>query len=895
MALAVGTALGTYHIVAFIGAGGMGEVYRARDGRLGREVALKMLPEAFACDSDRLARFDREARVLASLNHPNIATIHGVEEAGDIKALVLEFVDGSTLAELIAEGPLPVAEAIAIGAQIAQALEAAHAAGVVHRDLKPANIKVHTGRVKVLDFGLAKALDVDEARAPLSHSPTVTSPAATRHGVILGTAAYMAPEQARGEAVDEQADIWACGCVLFESLIGRPPFEGRSVSDIIAAILRSEPEWSLLPGNLHPRVRMLLERCLEKNSAQRYHTIADARVDLQKAMADPAGFSAPVPRRGKTLSIPWYWAAALVAVVAAIVGATMWGMSPARDRSLVRFSDVLPQNNFFTNVGHPLIAISPDAVSVAYVAANRLFLRPQDRVEASPISGTEGAPTTPFFSPDGQFLGYFDFAQGELRRIPVAGGTPVTLAKVTNVFGARWNIDDTILYGADTGVWRISARGGPPEAVVRLIGGERMHAPQLLPGGESVLFTLRPSTGSVQWRQAQIVVQSLRTGERKIIRAGRDARYLPTGHIVYAADNTLFAMRFDVNRLEAVDAPIPVAEGLRFATSFPGMTGTANYDISSNGVLVYVQGSASAPVLRRLVAVDRSGNAEPLVTQMHDYWRPRISPDGSRIAVEVDDEAGAQLFIVNVKAGTATPLNTGGSNVYCCSWTFDGRFVIYRDDREDGYGLFRQPPDGSDSPQLLYRATEDLMPGDVSREGVLVFASGEQTGRRSILTIRIGEPTAMPFLVTPALEHMPTFSPDGRWIAYASNESGRSEIYIRPYPPSDKPARRISDAGGTAPLWSPRGSELFYRSAAGNMMAVPLQADTAIPAGRAQELFRAQGRFRFSGNTAAYDVEPNGQRFIMVTEPENAVPARQQIVVVRNWFEELNRLVPATR
>jgi len=390
-------------------------------------------------------------------------------------------------------------------------------------------------------------------------------------------------------------------------------------------------------------------------------------------------------------------------------------------------------------------------------------------------------------------------------------------------------------------------------------------------------------------------VQSLRTGERKNIRAGRDARYLPTGHIVYAADSTLFAMGFDVNRLEAVGAPIPVAEGLRFATSFPGMTGTANYDISSNGVLVYARGSASAPVLRRLVAVDRNGNAEPLIKEMHDYWRPRVSPNGSRVAVEVDDESGAQLFIVDLKTGTATPLNTGGSNVYCCSWTFDGRFVIYRDDREDGYGLYRQLPDGSDSPQLLYRATEDLMPGDVSRDGVLVFASGEQTGRRSILTIRIGQPNAMPFLVTPALEHMPAFSPNGRWIAYASNESGRSEIYVRPYPPSDKPARRISDAGGTGPLWSPLGSELFYRSAAGNLMAVPIQADTAIPAGRAQELFRVQGRFRMSGNTAAYDVEPSGRRFIMVTEPENALPDRQQIVVVRNWFEELKRLVPPAR
>jgi len=895
MALSTGTTLGKYEVVTLIGAGGMGEVYRARDTRLGREVALKILPDGFAADAERLVRFEREARLLASLNHPNIATIHGVEESGPIKALVLELVEGPTLAELLTRGALPQTDAFAIAEQIADAVAAAHAAGVVHRDLKPANIKVQNGRVKVLDFGLAKAVDSPAAGGVLSHSPTITTPQGTRYGIILGTAAYMSPEQARGDVVDEQADIWAFGCVLFEMLTGEPAFDGRSVSDVIAAILRGDPAWSRLPPTLHPRIRLLLERCLEKEKANRCHSIADARVDLQRARSEP-GVVASESRHARRFSSRWYGVARFAALVSILAGTAVWWNTRApRDAAVRRFNDVLPEGQAFTNPGHPLIAIAPDASAIAYAAEQRLYLRVQDRVEASAITGTEGSPSTPFFSPDGRFIGYFDFAAGELRRIPTGGGTPVAITKATNVFGARWDSDDTIVYGAENGVWRVPAEGGSAEQIVRITEGERVHGPQLLPGGEWVLFSLRPPTGSVQWRQAQVVVQSLRTGQRKVLRSGRDARYLPTGHLVYAADGTLFAMRFDLARLETSGAPIPVVNGLRFATSFPGMTGTANYDLSRDGVLVHVRGAAPAPVSRQLVAVDRSGRAEPLVQETLDYWRPRISPDGSRVAVEVDSGAEAQLWVFDLKQRTGVPLNTGGNNVYCCAWTEDGRFLIYREDRGDQYGLYQQSPDGSEAPKLIYAATEDLMPGEVSRDGVLVFATGEQTGRRSILTMKLGEAHAVPFLATPALEHMPAFSPDGKWIAYVSNESGRAEIYIRSYPPSDRPARRVSEAGGTAPLWSRDGRELFFRNAAGNLIAVPLRVDAAVPAGRPQELFRVSGRFRTSGNTAAYDVEPGGRRFIMVTEPEDRPVVRSQITFVLNWFDELNRLLPASR
>ncbi len=912
MTLTPGDRLGPYEIISAIGAGGMGEVYRARDTKLNRDVALKILPEAFALDPDRLARFKREAQVLASLNHPNIAAIHGFEDSTRVHALVMELVEGQGLDERIghrtrASGvepresggrqtpEVPVDEALAIARQIADALDAAHRQGIVHRDLKPANVKVRPdGTVKVLDFGLAKALAQASGSGPqaadvLANSPTVTSPAVTAGGVILGTAAYMSPEQARGEAVDHQADIWAFGCVLYEMLTGRRAFDGRTTSDAIAAVLRAEPDWTRLPRGLHPRVRLLLERCLDKNAADRCHSIADARVDVQRALSDPApapGDVAPAPAGWPRIA---GWAATAGVVAALATGATAWLLTAAPTPRVERFAHVLPGGQSFTQTGLGLIAISPDGSALAYVANGAIFLRPIDQVEARPIAGTAGAPNHPFFSPDGRAIGYQDFGAGELRRIAVSGGTPVTLARVTNLFGATWNDDDSIVFGQEDGIWKIAARGGAPEQLVKTEAGERGHAPQLLPGGAWILFTLRSEPGSRGWERASLVVQSLATGERRVITEGRDGRYVTaTGHLVFAVKSAIFAAPFDLSSMRLSGAARPLIEGIRPPTNFPGTTGTANFDLSDTGTLVYVAGEENGPLELELVRVDRRGNATPIVPEKRPYWRPRLSPDGSRLAVEVSEDGFQQMWLVDLNGEAASPLTSGRVTHDFAAWSPDGQSLIFHTQAPGAPGIYRYVLDGRTPPQLVYQTADDVIPGEISRQGTLVFARGEQTGRRGILTLPLAGGSPSPYLDTPALEQMPMFSPDGRWVAYVSNESGRLEVYVRSYPPNEGSGRRVSQGGGTAPVWARDGSELFYRNDAGNLVAVPVRTGDGLTFGRAEELFRIEGRYRTSGNAAAYDVDASG-RFIMVTAGGEPPPFARQINIVLNWHEELRR------
>ena len=568
MALAAGTRLGPYEITAQIGVGGMGEVYRATDTKLKRDVAVKVLPSHVAADPERLARFQREAEVLASLNHPNIAAIYGLEEADSTKALVMELVEGPTLADRIARGAIPVDEALPIAKQIAEALEAAHEQGIIHRDLKPANVKLRPdGVVKVLDFGLAKTLEPTGAMSPgLSQAPTITTPAMTQAGMILGTAAYMSPEQAKGRTVDKRSDVWAFGAVLFEMLSGKRAFDGEDMTDVLGAVVRLEPDWDVVPLDTPPLLLMFLKQCLKKDSKLRVHDIADVRLALEGAFetgSSPTVASVVVPQ-------PAVWRRALPVAVALVVGGlaaglAAWGLWPSTEPpSVTRFDYVPPESQTVdtARATFQFVTVSPAGRHFVYNTSAGLYLRTMGELDARLIPGIEGLFLNPFFSPDGESVGYV-VADGELRRVAITGGAPVVIADVNtggNFFGASWGADNTILFGQPEGILRVSANGGTPELVIPATEGESMGSPRLLPDGESVLFSVTTATGATRWDQAQIVAQSLRTGERTLlVEGGSDARYIPTGHLVYALGSVLFAVPFDVDRLEVSGGPVPLA------------------------------------------------------------------------------------------------------------------------------------------------------------------------------------------------------------------------------------------------------------------------------------------------------------------------------------------------
>jgi serine/threonine protein kinase len=887
----IGKTLAHYEITSQLGKGGMGEVYQAKDRKLGRDVAIKVLPEEFAKDTDRVARFQREAKLLASLNHPNIAAIHGLEESEGTTFLVLELVEGQTLADRIKPGPVPVEESLKLALQIAEALEAAHEKGVIHRDLKPANIKVTPdGKVKILDFGLAKAFAGDREEVNLSNSPTLSN-AATQQGVILGTAAYMSPEQARGETVDRKADIWAFGCVLFEMLTGRGTFEGHTVSDVLASVIKSEPEWKRLPPNLHPRIRLLLERCLEKEPRIRCSSVSEARADIQKALADPSGvlvqaITGVEPRTRLRIMLPWFAALALTAIIA---GVAVWNLRPTpppEPRPVTRFSCELPKDQQFTSYDLSVLAVSPNGKQFVYCTSNGLYLRSVDELDAKLIKGTEGNPQQPFFSPDGKWVGYF--AAGQLRKIAVIGGAPVTLCNVGNSYGASWNADDAIVYGTLGGIMRISANGGTPEFLLKA-EAQTLIAPQILPDGKSVLFT------NISSQPFRVMVQSLKSGQRKELFAGDTAYYLPTGHIVYASANNLVAVPFNLDRLEVIGGSVPLVEGVfRMAAPF--------YALSSSGTLVYVQAAVttgSAATGRTLVWVNRKGVEEPLKAPPNAYRYPKISPDGKQVALTIGNERGSSIWVWDLTRETTTRLTFEDGLDIQSIWTPDGKRIVFYSypAGKNLAGVYWKASDGTGKTELLGSAQDRvLMPWSFSKDGkTLAMTEIDSTMNLDIGLLSMeGNHTRKPLLQEKYGECQPKISPDGRWMAYASDESGHGEIYVRPFPEVDKGRWQVSTSGGDSPLWSPDGREIFYRKDDA-IIAVSVETEPTFKPGKAEILFRGPYVLLVGNEGHPWDINPDGKRFLMMKEPPStpsAAAGPRKINIVLNWFEELKQRVP---
>ena len=873
----IGSTLSHYHVLELLGAGGMGEVYRASDTKLGRDVALKVVRRDLAKDPERLNQLGREARLLASLNHPNVATLFGFESAGDVYFLVMELVPGETLAQRLGRARLSLEDAIPVFGQIAEALEAAHESGVLHQDLKPANVKITPqGRIKVLDFGLARVFRGGTSTPP-SESPTLTKVPA---GLIAGTAAYMSPEQARGLDVDQRSDIWSFGCVLYEALVGRPAFGGPSVSDILAAVLTREPDWSALPKASRARLEPLLRRCLQKDRSRRLHHAADVRLEMEEAGTVPAASTkGPASHRGLALLT------ALALAAAAALGA--WHLkpaAPAKPTTVAHLTLSLASTAPAAGLDFPALALSPAGSHLVYVASvdgrERLVLRALEEPLGTPIPGTEGA-RSPFFSPDGQWIGFF--AGGKLKKVTVRGGEPVSLCNAPNPHGAAWG-DHRIVFApvVYAGLSEVSEDGGTPRAVTALDSrkGERAHRwPEVLPGGRAVVFTIW--TGA-RWEDSQVVVQSLQTGERRVlVQGGTSARYAPSGHLIYAQGGTLMAVPFDHQRLEVTGPPVPVAEGVLQAS-----TGAVQYALSGLTWLLYVPGKVQGTE-NSLVRVDRQGRAVPLTAAAKAYFQPRVSPDGRRVVVEIAG-ASTDLYVLDLADDRLTRLTFDASNTFPV-WTPDGKRVAFQSNRAGPLNLFWKPADGSGPEQRLTTGEHADNPSSWSPDGQLLayHKVHPETGRDLWVVPTDGDRQPRLVLAGQANEGTPAFSPNGSWLAYTSDESGRSEIYVRPFPePGGK--WQVSSDGGTEPVWARSGRELFFWSG-DRMMAAPVAGDREFSAGKPMPLF--EGRYERPFARANYDVTPDGRYFVMVKGTGQESRA-SQLNVLLGWAEGLK---PETR
>ncbi len=881
MSFAAGTRLGPYEITGQIGAGGMGVVWRATDTNLGRQVAIKVLPDGFAHDPERLARFEREAKTLASLSHPNIAIIHGFEKAGGVRALVMELVEGPTLADRIEQGPFPVDEALPIARQIAEALEAAHEQGIIHRDLKPGNIKVRPdGTVKVLDFGLAKAMELPHASPGVSQSPTITTPAMTRAGVILGTAAYMSPEQAKGRAVDKRSDLWAFGAVLFEMLAGQRAFAGDDVSDTLANVLKTEPDWERLPASVPPRVRQVIRACLQKNAKQRIGDGQDVRLALDGAFET----AVPLTDGKATIRSPykerllWISIVGLVAL-AAVQSTRVWLFTsrvPAAPE--MRFEMAMPSAPAATIAENELesLAISPDGRSMVFVSVSQgrsqMWLRSLDSKSARPLAGSDFA-ILPFWSPDSRSVAFF--ADGQLKRIDIDGGSTQILARAPFGLGGTWSRDGTILLTPlFTGpIYRIPAAGAEPVALTQLAAGQTVHRrPRFLPDGSHFFYY---AAGSPDVRGVYIA-QLNGPETRRLLDADTALIHQSSGQLLFISQGTLYAQGFDMTRLALIGNRSPVAEDVAAVTA------------SDAGIVAYRTGSVLER--RQFVWFDRSGREIGRVGDPESAgWGadPSLSPNGRYVAVARTVESNRDIWLLETTRGVLSRFTSESAANNSPRWSPNGRQVVFNSNRSGVFDLYVKSIANPESDELLLATPQNKSVTDWSRDGrFILFRSVDPALSHDLWALPLdGEKRPFPVVRTGFVEPYGQFSPDGQWVAYQSNESGRAEVYVQPFP---GPGARIkiSTNGGAQMRWRHDGKELFYLALDGRLMAVPIRAahDGGLEPGDPAPLFAARvGEVvpLQSGYAQSYDISPDGQRFLMntITEAAGAPP----IEVILNW------------
>ncbi len=916
----LGRRIGSYSILSRLGAGGMGEVYRARDPKLERDVAIKVLPSSLAADPTRRARLSREARLLATLNHPHIAAVYGLEESAGITALVMELVEGATLAETLGQArsgrskrPLSVPQTLRIARQIATALEAAHERGIVHRDLKPSNITIdRDGNVKVLDFGVAKTVSIaapsDEPAAVSALDPHSSATS------IAGTPAYMSPEQAHGDDVDKRTDVWAFGCVLYEMLAGCPAFQRENVPDTIAAVFEGQVDWDAMPPETPAPIRQLLRRCLVNDPKLRLRDIGDARIEIDEALKTPRAATIAAPPRRKAVRSLFLWSAVIAAVLLAAGLVYVSGLRSVTPSAppLRLTADLGADALLATAVGlnadiGSSVALSPDGALFAFAARRRadappqLYVRRLDQLQATLLTGTEGA-TSPFFSPDGRWVAFF--ATGKLKKIAVTGGAPITLCDASNGRGASWGGDGSIVFtpgvnGPERFLWRVSAEGGVPEPLASRDDSEvTQRWPQMLPGSKAVLYTGNSNVGG--YENANLVVQPFLSGPRKVVLSGGYyGRYLPSGHILYEHFGTLYAVPFDLDRLETTGRPVAVLEGV---TSNP-TTGATQFAVSEAGTIVYLPDQTNVSVIP-IEFVDSRGSSTMLHAAPLAWSNPAFAPDGQRLALEISDGKQRDVWMYEWTRDALSRLTFDTADDEWPVWTPDSSAIVFSSKRagDAAQNLYWQRADGAGAAQRLTSSSNKQYPASWHPSGR--FLAFQELRPQTSEDVRIlpmertktgewkaGEPTD--FVNSPFVEMHARFSPDGRWLAYASNESGRPEVYVRPFP-GPGPQWQVSTDGGNNPTWSRTRRELLFHALDNRVMVASYAAADSFRAEKAVlwSGFRFRAREPRQG-LRVFDLHPDGTRVaIGGVEEDPAAVRRDRVVFVFNFFDELRRVAP---